>query len=199
MNQDQHDCCTLAQYPSVLHVFTSHHKQALALWKYVRACAHHPPPHLPPVPSSLSPFFFSFCKPIRITKARMQFESCPLPVAEQPEPETLAHVFLKGHTPLSSPRCVRCSSEAHTVYARPLGLGIFRSYGVFSGHAPWDSAVGDVSLAPLSLLCFLAATLRNLECFTSAFMVSGVIWNRRGQERVFSPNTSGLLFIFYLK
>lgn len=85
-------------------------------------------------------FFFSFFfwKLIRITITGMWFESRPLPVAQQWEGE-LSHVFLKGHTPLYSSRCVKrgkslcvlCSSEAHCVYAEVFGLRIFRSYSIF--------------------------------------------------------------------
>lgn len=50
-------------------------------------------------------FFFFSWKLIRITITGMWLESCPLPVAEQWEGE-LSHVFLKGHTPLYSSRCV---------------------------------------------------------------------------------------------
>ena len=74
----------------------------------VYVCMHTSPP---------PPFFF--WKLIRITITGMWFESRPLPVAWQWEGE-LSHVFLKGHTPLYSSRCVkpgkslcvRCSSEA---------------------------------------------------------------------------------------
>lgn len=75
--------------------------------------------------------FFSW-KLIRITITGMWFESCPLPVAEQWEGE-LSHVFLKGHTPLYSSRCVNrgkspcvlCLSETQLFLCRGIWLKDF--------------------------------------------------------------------------
>lgn len=76
-------------------------------------------------------FFFFRWKLITITITGIQFESRPLPVAQQWVRE-LYHVFLKGHTPLYSSRCVKrgkssrvlCSSEAHAVYSETVGIWI---------------------------------------------------------------------------
>lgn len=68
--------------------------------------------------------FFSW-KLIRITITGMWFESCPLPVAEQWEGE-LSHVFLKGHTPLYSSRCVNRGKSPCVLYLSETQLFLCR-------------------------------------------------------------------------